>query len=97
MTGDGASSVAGYAATEKNSRQRNRLTAEVNPDNKTVGDYGLPNCKPYTASGYDSNHPETINLLAIGGHVKTAMRPTNAAGSAGGSWYNRFYKWMDEQ
>jgi len=95
MNAAGAVSGAGYAAADAPGAERNCLSAEANPDNKIITDFGLPNCKPHTAAGYDSNHPTTMNMLALGGHVITVTRPDKT--TAGSSWANKWYKWMDEQ
>ncbi|MPM35646.1 hypothetical protein SDC9_82239 [bioreactor metagenome] len=85
----------GYAATDEPARQRVRITAFIDPGNKWIYDFGLPHCSPYGTG--TSNHPSTMNMLAIGGHAITANRPSNAATSAGTSWKNRWHKWLDEQ
>ncbi|MBE6379996.1 MAG: DUF1559 domain-containing protein [Lentisphaerae bacterium] len=95
MTPTGAVSGAGYTAAESAGAERNSLTGSANPGNKIVTDFGLPNCKPHTADGYDANHPSTMNMLALGGQVTSASQPNKT--TAGSSWANRWYKWMDEQ
>ena len=85
----------GYTAADAPVRQRNRITGSTDPNNKIMSDFGLPNCKPYGT--YESNHPDTLNMLAMGGHAITRKRPDNTASGAGTSWANKWIIWLDEQ
>ncbi len=57
----------GYTDAEKDQRTRNQYAAAVDPNNKIVVDICFP---PYgTAPGLMANHPNSMNMLAMGGHA----------------------------
>ncbi|MPM46835.1 hypothetical protein SDC9_93542 [bioreactor metagenome] len=80
----------GYTDAEKYERSRNQYSAAVNPDNKIGSDLCFPAYG--NAPGYYANHPNAMNMLAMGGHVvHVPSIPSNLT-----SWKLRV-PWADAQ
>jgi len=77
-----------YPADQSARRQRNRYSGDTDPNNKIFGDIGLYFHNSTAPSGA-SNHPTTINMLAIGGHVISSPRPV------GGNKWTDAIRWLD--
>jgi len=89
----------GYTADDVAERERNRLTGSANPDNVTMADTGMEGFANSTyigKAGLTPNHPGGVNALALGGHVKSIVKPGNIS-VIGTSWKNKFIYWLDQQ
>ena len=62
-----------YSAAEAEARQRNQNSAACDPENKIFMDPGL-SFHVDAAHGF-ANHPGSLNLLAMGGHVVNVAKP----------------------
>ena len=82
--------VSGYTMADLPDASRN-MTGHGNPSNVIVFDIFNSQGK----TDYTSNHANTVNFLALGGHATSSPTPTQAA--AGTTFNNRWIKWMDEQ
>ena len=82
--------VAGYALSDLPMRSRNRMDEPGDPNNKIIFDVFTPK----NTTTYVMNHPNTLNVLALGGHVITAAQPDTTA--AGTSFKDKFVKWLDQ-
>ncbi len=76
-----------FGAAFAESGQSVRYTGKANSKNKVAIDYGVLAQIP--------NHPATLNLLAMGGHVITVPRPSTTV--TGTSWKKNIVKWLNEQ
>lgn len=87
----------GYTADEVAERERNRLTGSANPDNVTMADTGIEgfvNTSNIGKAGLTPNHPGGVNALALGGHVKSIVKPGDIS-LIGTSWKSKFIYWLD--
>ena len=88
----GKASVAGIWGATADPKEHQHNHNSCNPNNKLYLDYGLSWHTEDTTLPF--NHPNSLNMLAWGGHVISMVRPNKAAD--GGKWAKAI-PWMDLQ
>ena len=98
LSGSGITAYS-YTADDVEERERNRFTGSANPDNVTMVDSGIEGfVTPANVgkAGLTPNHPGGVNALALGGHVKSIVKPGNTS-VIGTTWKVKFVYWLDQQ
>ena len=85
----------GYTVNDLPERSRNDFIAASNPDNKYITDLWVPKDVTEHNAITTSNHPNQLNMLALGGHV-TSANIVNSS-ECGNAWATGMIKWMDLQ